>query len=326
MRILVTGASGFVGSQLAPRLIADGHEVRALGRDPARVRRALSQDGARGADTEIVRADALTGIGLDRALHGVELAYYLIHSMERSQVAAAPFSLRERIAAENFAAAATRAGVRRIVYLGGLVPRWGAPQDGADGRLRAVSSRHLASREEVERILLAALPDSIALRSSIVVGARSRSFRLLVRLVERMPVLALPPWQRFRTQPIDSRDVIEMLSACVRAPLGGRHLEVGGPDVLSYGEMLARIAELMLIGRPTVKVSLNLKTLTARMAAAIASEDPALVAPLMEGLQGDLLPADDHAAELLGVRLRSFDAAVEHALGEWERTERLAAR
>ena len=329
MRILVTGASGFVGSQLVPRLSADGHDVRALGRDPARVRRALSQEGLPSeSEPEIVQADVLTGIGLDRALAGVELAYYLIHSMERSQMAAAPFSLRERIAAENFAAAAARAGVGRIVYLGGLVPRWSATEDGeGDGaRSRAGSSRHLASREEVERILLAALPDSIALRASIVIGARSRSFRLLVRLVERMPVLTLPAWQRFRTQPIDARDVIEMLSACTRAPLGGRHLEVGGPDVLSYGEMLARIAELMLIGRPIVRLSVNFKTLTARMAAAIAGEDPALVAPLMEGLQGDLLPADDHAAELLGVRLHSFDAAVERALAEWERTERLAAR
>jgi uncharacterized protein YbjT (DUF2867 family) len=327
MRILVTGASGFVGSQLVPRLSADGHQVRALGRDPARVRRALSQDRPPdGPEPEVVQADVLTGIGLDRALGGMDLAYYLIHSMERSQMAAAPFSLRERIAAENFGAAAARAGVGRIVYLGGLVPRWSTSEDGAGGHSRLGASRHLASREEVERILLAALPDSIALRASIVIGARSRSFRVLVRLVERMPLLALPPWQRFRTQPIDARDVIEMLSACTRAPLGGRHLEVGGPDVLSYGEMLTRIAELMLIGRPTVRLPVNLKTLTARMASAIAGEDPALVAPLMEGLQGDLLPADDHAAELLGVRLHSFDAAVERSLAEWERTERLAAR
>src|SRR4051794_17733588 len=240
MRILLTGASGFVGAQLLPRLCADGHEVRALGRDPARVQRALARSCEDSpSQVGIVRGDAFTGAGLDRALGGVEVAYYLIHSMERSQPAAAPFSLRERIAAENFAAAAAPAGVRRIVYLGGLVPRWSPAEDGAvNGAGVPSSSRHLASREQVERILLAAVPGSIALRASIVIGARSRSFRLLVRLVERMPVLALPPWQRFRTQPIDARDVIEMLSACAHAPLDGRHLEVGGPDVLSYGEML----------------------------------------------------------------------------------------
>jgi uncharacterized protein YbjT (DUF2867 family) len=322
MRILVTGASGFVGARLVPRLCADGHAVRALGRDPARVRRALELTlPARELDEpEILPGDALTGAGLDRALNGVEVAYYLIHSLERvvhSPGTTTAFSLRERIAAENFAAAARRAGVRRIVYLGGLVPRWSA-HDGA--------SRHLASREQVERLLLAAIGDSIALRASIIIGARSRSFRLLVRLVERMPVLTLPAWQRFRTQPIDARDVIEMLTACTSAPLGGRKLEIGGPDVLTYGDMLAGIAELMLIGRPTLKLGVNLTSLTARVAAAIAGEEPELVLPLMEGLQGDLLPAEDHAAELLGVRLHSFEAAVEHALAEWEQGERLAAR
>jgi uncharacterized protein YbjT (DUF2867 family) len=141
-----------------------------------------------------------------------------------------------------------------------------------------------------------------------------------------MPVLALPAWQRFRTQPIDARDVIGMLAACVDAPIGARRLEIGGPDVLSYGEMLTRIAELMLVGRPALRLRVNLTALTGRVAAAIAGEDPELVLPLMEGLQGDLLPADDHAMELLGVRLHSFDAAVEHALAEWELSERLAAR
>jgi uncharacterized protein YbjT (DUF2867 family) len=166
----------------------------------------------------------------------------------------------------------------------------------------------------------------VALRASIVIGTHSRSFRLLVHLIERMPVLTLPAWQRFRTQPIDARDVTEMLVACASAPLGGRSLEVGGPDVLTYGQMLRRIAELMLVRRPSLRLRVNLTPVTARIAAAIAGEDPALVVPLMEGLQGDLLPADDRAAETLGVRLHTFDAAVEHALGEWEELEPLAAR
>jgi hypothetical protein len=117
-----------------------------------------------------------------------------------------------------------------------------------------------------------------------------------------------------------------MLAASASAPVGGRSLEVGGPDVLTYGQMLRRIAELMLVRRPSLQLRVNLTAVTARLAAAIAGEDPALVVPLMEGLQGDLLPADDRAAELLGVRLHAFDAAVEHALGEWEELEPLAAR
>ncbi|HYM56241.1 MAG TPA: NAD(P)H-binding protein [Solirubrobacteraceae bacterium] len=321
--MLVTGASGFAGSLLAPRLRRDGHAVRALGRDPARVERALAGAGSQAGgdvDVEVVRGDALSGDGLDDALEDIEVAYYLIHSMERSATGS-PFAVRERIAAVNFAAAAARAGVRRIVYLGGLVPRW---SDGLGPQ--GAFSRHLASREEVERILLESVADSVALRTSIVIGARSRSFRLLVHLVERLPVIALPAWQRFRTQPIDARDITEMLVAAATAPLGGRSLEVGGPDMLTYGEMLTEIADLMLVNRPSIRLKVNLAAVTARIAAAVAGEDPELVIPLMEGLQGDLLPADDRAAELLGVKLHRFDSAVEHSLGEWEELEPLAAR
>jgi len=326
MRVLVTGASGFAGSLLVPRLLADGHDVRALARDPQRVLRALArahgeQEGSGRPGLELIAGDALTGEALAAALDGIEVAYNLIHSMESSQVDST-FVERDLLAAEQFAGEAIRSGVARIVYLGGLVPHW------SDGATQGQPARsvHLASREMVERILLEAVPDSVALRASIVIGTYSRSFRLLVRLVERMPVLTLPAWQRFRTQPIDARDVTEMLLRSAGADVGGRSLEIGGPDVLTYGQMMSRIAELMLVRRPALRIRVNLTPITARIAAAIAGEDPELVVPLMEGLQGDLLPADNRVAELLGVPLHSFDAAVEHALREWERLEPLAAR
>jgi uncharacterized protein YbjT (DUF2867 family) len=316
MRILVTGASGFVGSLLVPRLLSAGHTVRALGRDPTRVIAALEEstpDG--GEDVEVLRGDALSGAGLQSALAKVDIAYYLIHSMERPSGEHSPFEEREQLAARNFAGASARAGVTRIVYLGGLLPR------------NHSASRHLASREMVERTLLEAVPDSVALRASIVIGARSRSFRFLVRLVERLPVLTLPAWRSFRSQPIDERDVIELLTAAASATaVAGRSLDVGGPDVLAYGEMISRIADLMLVRRPVLKFGVSMTPVAARIAAAIATEDPELILPLMEGLQGDLLPAEDHAAELLGVDLHSFDSSVERALRVWEEFEPLAAR
>lgn len=321
MEILLTGASGFVGSLLLPRLTSDGHSVRALSRNPELLSETLLELPGESARTTVLAGDAITGQGLEQALRGVEVAYYLIHSMEPT-TSRSSFEERERLAARNFAAAAKTAGVRRIVYLGGLVPRWDVGQPAR----RARASRHLASRREVERILLEAIPDSIALRASIVIGARSRSFRLLVRLVERMPVIALPAWQRYRTSPIDERDVIAMLAACTGSEISGEVLEVGGPDVLSYGQMLEAIAESLMIGRPQLRLKVNLTPIAGRLAAAIATEDPELVIPLMEGLQGDLLPREDHAAERLAVRLHPFDSAVEHALAEWERAEPLAAR
>jgi uncharacterized protein YbjT (DUF2867 family) len=342
MRMLVTGASGFAGSLLIPRLRRAGHDVVALGREPARLAQALqageqSEQGAGVGGLEPVRGDVLTGAGLAAAMEDVQVAYYLIHSMERAPSGARAFGERERIGARMFAAAAARSGVRRIVYLGGMLPAPRShdgyrPQSDPDGgRARAhdevVLSPHLASRRAVESILLEAVPDSVALRASIVIGARSRSFRLLVHLVERLPVLALPAWRRFRTQPIDARDMTEMLAAAAWADAGGRSLDIGGPDVLSYGEMIERIAELMLVHRPSVDLGVSVTPLTARVAAAIAGEQPELVLPLMGSLQSDLLPAAaTQTAELLKVSLHSFDSAVEHALAEWEAREPLAAR
>ena len=305
MRILVTGASGYVGSALIPRLRSDGHHVRGYGRSAARVTAAVD---------EMVEGDAALGTGLDRALDGVEVAYFLIHSMEG--VGAGAFAEQERRSAEQFAAAATAAGVRRIVYLGGLVP--------SDGRL----SRHLASRLVVEELLLAAAPESIAMRASIVIGARSRSFRFLVHLVERLPVLALPAWRKNRTQPVDGRDMLEFLARAATAPkeVSGRSWDIAGPDTVTYEQLIDRIADSMLVGRRKLGLGFTLTPIASQVAAAVAGEDPALIEPLMEGLEHDLLPRDDDAPDAFGIRLHSFDAAVERALREWELTEEVAAR
>ncbi len=304
MRTLVTGVSGYVGGALAGRLREDGHEVRGFARTPARVTAAVD---------ELVTGDVTTGAGLDAALDGIDVAYYLIHSMEGA--AAGAFAEQERDAAQRFAAAAAAAGLRRVVYLGGIVA--------ADAPL----SRHLGSRLAVERALLDAVPEGIALRASIVIGARSRSFRFLVRLIERLPVLALPAWRENRTAPVDGRDVLAYLAGAATAgPELAGSWDIAGPDVMTYAEMIARISDAMLVRRPSLSLGVSLTPVASVVAAAVAGEDPALIEPLMESLEHDLLPRDDAAAAAFGVRLHGFDAAVERALRDWERDEELSAR
>jgi uncharacterized protein YbjT (DUF2867 family) len=315
MNVLVTGATGAIGAGLVPRLVAGDHAVRAFARDPARV----TASGLAG----VVRGDAVTGAGLAEALGGIDVAYFLIHSME-TPAAGAPtakplvggFAHRDRRAAAQFADAARAAGVRRIVYLGGLLP----PGAGV--------SPHLASRLEVEDLLLGAAPEGVALRASIVIGARSRSFRFLVRLVERVPVMPLPDWRDNRTAPIDARDVTAYLVAAGTSDAvdGRLSLDIGGPEVMTYATMIERIRDALLLGRPRLDLPLRLTGVTSRIAAAIAGEDPALIEPLMGSLGTDLLPRDDRARELFGVRLHDFEAAVERALRECEDADDLAAR
>jgi uncharacterized protein YbjT (DUF2867 family) len=303
VNVLVTGVTGYIGSVLAPALQREGHAVRGFARRPDRVT----------LDVPVIGGDAVTGNGLEQALDGVEVAYFLIHSMEHAD--ADSFATREATAAERFAQAASAAGVRRIVYLGGPAP---------DGP----RSAHLSSRLAVEEILLGAVPDSVALRASIVIGARSRSFRFLVRLVERLPVLALPAWRENRTRPVDERDVIALLAAAATSEaVSGMALDIAGPDVVSFGELIGRIADLMLVDRPSIRFKrLTVTPIASRVAAVIAGEDPDFIEPLMESLDTDLLPRDDRATELLKIKPHSLNSAIEHALAEWEKAESLAAR
>jgi uncharacterized protein YbjT (DUF2867 family) len=302
---VVTGATGYIGGRLMRRLVSEGRQVRALARDPLRLE---------GAGVEVAQADLIEGTGLAAALDGCQTAYYLIHSMEQGARDGA-FAGRDRVAADNFARAAQEAGVERIVYLGGLVPAGGA------------SSPHLRSRLEVEEILLDAIPDSVALRASIVIGAGSSSFQLLVRLVERLKVLPMPSWRDNRTRPIDERDAIEYLArAPVTAAATGRSLDIAGPDVVTYGQMIERIAESMGVGRVPIGLGASLTPPAAAVVARVTGLDLELVRPLMESLEYDLLPRNDEAEEIFGLRPRPFSRAVEHALAEWETIQPLAAR
>ena len=302
---LVTGATGYVGGRLVDRLLDEGRPVRALARDATRL---AARDGV-----EPAIGDVLSGEGIEAALDGCSVAYYLVHSMEAGDE---DFAARDRRAARLFADAAVAAGVERVVYLGGLTP--------SDGTL----SPHIASRLEVEEILLEASPSATALRASILIGARSSSFRMLVRLVERLRVLPMPAWRNNRTQPIAERDAIEFLARTAQVPeAAGRSLDVTGPDVITYGAMMERIAESMGVGRTPLGLGVSLTPPASAVVSAVTEQPLELVRPLMESLERDLLPRDQHdAAGMYGITPISFDRAVERALADWERTEELAAR
>lgn len=305
MKTLVTGITGSVGRTLAPALLDAGHDVRGFTRSAARVTVPVY---------DIVEGDALTGRGLDAALDGVEVAYYLIHSMETS--ANGGFDRAERESAEHFARAASKAGVPRVVYLGGPVPSDDHP-----------ISRHLASRLAVEETLLEAVPSSIAFRASLVISAGSRSFLFLVRLIERMPVLPFPAWTRNRSMPIDGRDVTQFLvNAATADDDAAGSYDAAGPELMTHGHMMERIADAMLVDRPQVRLGFSLTPVAAPVAAAVAGEDVGLIEPLMESLESDLMPRDTLASRRFGVHLHSFDAAVNRALRDLEATQEVRAR
>ena len=293
-----------MGGRLIERLRAEGRAVRALARDPARF---AALDGV-----DVIRGDLLQRETLARALEGCSTAYYLVHSMEAGVNG---FADRDRAAAENFAAAAPNAGVERIVYLGGLVPQ-GGPQ-----------SEHLASRLEVEEILLGALPRSTALRASIVIGASSSSFAILVRLVSALRLVPLPSWRSNRTQPIFEGDAVEYLARTPATPEAeGRSLDIVGPEVMTYAEMVERIAAAIGVGRMPLPLPATQTPAASAVVSALTDQPLELVRPLMQSLEHDLLPRNDDARHIYGLKLHPFERALDHALRDWERTQTLAAR
>jgi uncharacterized protein YbjT (DUF2867 family) len=222
-RILLTGASGYVGGRLLPRLERRGLRVRCLARRPESLARRV------GPDTEVMAGDALREETLGPALEGVHTAYYLIHSMGSSD--AAGFEAQDRRAAQSFARAAARAGVRRIVYLGGLADE------------SASISPHLRSRHEVGRALRASGVPVIEFRASIVIGSGSLSFEMIRSLVDRLPVMITPRWVSVAAQPIAIDDVLAYLEAALELPVEeSRIYEIGGAERVSYGELMREYA------------------------------------------------------------------------------------
>lgn len=293
---LVTGATGFVGGRLANALAEDGWRVRALVRDPSRAGD-LAGRGIELFEGDVLDADSIRGAG-----EGVEVAYYLVHSMGRG--GEGDFEEREQRAARNFAEMAQREGVGRVVYLGGL---------GDEPR-----SRHLRSRQRTAEILREAGPPLTYFRAAMVVGARSESYRTLRYLVQRLPAMIAPAWLKTPTQPIAVDDVIEYLrSAPDVAESEGREVQIGGPNVLSYGEMLDRMAHALgTEPRPKVPFPLLTPRLSSLWIGLVTPVDAEIARPLIEGLSTPTTVTDPSGAAAFEVEPVSFAEALRRALDE----------
>ncbi len=290
MRIVVAGSSGFVGRRLCPALEEAGHAVVAMTRHP---------DTYRGAGTP-VRADVHDAASLDEALAGADAAYYLVHSLDD-----ADFLRKDAEAARTFAEAAGRAGLRRIVYLGGL-------GDDADAL-----SAHLRSRREVEELLASGGVPVTTLRAGIIVGHGGISWEMTRQLVEHLPAMLTPRWVRTRTQPIAVADVVRYLVGVLEAPVeGSRSFDVGGPEVLQYVEMLRRVA--LIEGRKLLVVPVPLLTpsLSSRWLSLVTSIDVQTGRSLIDSMSNEVVVRDDSIRELVPFSPLDYDAAVLQALGE----------
>ena len=295
--IAVTGASGYVGGRLVRRLLEAGYPVRCLARDP---RKLAGRDFGLPGST-VVACDCRDAAQLAAALAGVAVAYYLIHSMETAGV---DFAARDRELAHAFGEAAAKAGVQRIVYLGGL------------GELGNGLSPHLRSRREVEQHLGAAGVPVTTFRAAMLVGAGSASFEILRYLVERLPVMVTPRWVQTESQPIAIDNALHYLVACLDEPRTiGRSFDIGGPDVLTYRELLQTTARALGLRRRWI---LPVPVLTPRLSSfwvhLVTPVSARIARPLAEGLRNRMVCRDDVAAQLMPQRLLSMPEAIARAV------------
>lgn len=297
-RSLVTGATGYVGGRLVPQLVEAGHHVRVMVRDARK-----AEAHVWSADVDIAVADATDPHQVAAALEGIDVAYFLLHSIGTGP----DFTVTERSIAQTFAAEARRAGVRRIIYLGGMSP------EGEE------LSEHLRSREEVGEILLGSGVPTAALQAGVIIGSGSASFEMLRYLTERLPVMVTPTWVHTRIQPIAIRDVLRYLVACAALPAEvNRRFDIGGPDVLTYADMMQRYAAVAgLPRRRLIPVPVLSPSLSSHWVGLVTPVPASLARPLVESLRNTVVAAEtdikayvpDPPEGLIG-----FDRSVELAL------------
>lgn len=300
--VVIAGASGFVGRALAQRLSSRFHVV-GLSRSP---RAPDAVDGV----SEWRVADLFSRADTEAALKGARYGIFLVHSMMRSaRLTQGGFDELDMLAADNFARAATSAGFAQLVYLGGLVPE----------RTDHLSE-HLASRLEVERVLDRGTVPVTTLRAGMIVGPGGSSFEMMRRLVDRLPAMLLPRWTESPTQPVDLRDVVELIDFTLGRPeTFGQTFDVGGPEVMSYRQMIERTAQMAGKSLRTWGVPAVTPKLSTLWISLVTGAPGELVAPLVQSLLVPTVTNDRRLQELAGVPGRTFEAAVEHAMAHTDR-------
>ena len=297
-RVLVAGATGYIGRKLALALLEAGYEVRCMVRRPEAARD-LEEAGC-----EVVRGDVLDPGSLEGTLDGVSTAYYLVHSMGRGNEG--DFAAADREGARNFADEAGRAGLTQIVYLGGL---------------GAGESRHLQSRHETAEILASGPVPVTYFRAAVVLGGGSESFQTIYYLVRRLPAMVTPKWTTTLTQPIAIDDVVAYLVAAAKTgPWTGREIEIGGPDLTSYGGMMEEMADAMGRRRPVmIRVPVLSPRLSSLWIGLVTPVDTGVARPLVEGLTTETVVQDRSGMELFGIEPAPMHDAMVSAVAELER-------
>lgn len=303
-RVLILGATGFVGRSLTRELAKKNMRLRIMVGDSSRVSDRLPAE-----EVEILQGDVVTGDGLRKALHGIHSAYYLVRAMEgRGPFRNQSFAEQDRQAARNFLSAADDEGLKRIIYLGGLSEEG----DDLSGRLR--------SRGEVARILSSGKPATTVLRAAMILGAGGASFEMLRYLVERLPIMVCPKWIDSRIQPIALRDAVAYLAGCLfNQETEGQTFDIGGPEIFTYREMMQQYAEARGLPR---RIILTVPLLTPLLSAYwvdIVTPVPSGIAhPLIEGLKKDVVARDNRIDGFVPIEKTSFREAVRLALRDEE--------
>ena len=298
MRILVTGATGYVGGRLVPLLIEASHEVRCFARDPRKL------EGRPWGEYEVAEGSVEDEESLVHAMEGCSAAYYLIHSMAGK---VKDFEERDRCYAQTFARAAARcSSLQRIIYLGGL---------GGSGAAEEEMSPHLRSRQEVGRLLAESGKSVTEFRAAVIVGSGSASFEMIRYLTERLPVMICPRWVRTRCQPIAIRDVLHYLvDALDVEESAGRIIEIGGPDVLTYADVMRGYAHVRGLRRWLIMVPVLTPRLSSYWVDLVTPLPAALARPLIEGLRTEVVVRDPGGMELFGFQPIGYEHAVDLAL------------